>query len=57
MRLRTEKSAISQKRPRLDTVGFDTYTLPFALEGSFLSYRDYQELTIKEEIKGTEIKE
>jgi hypothetical protein len=42
MRLRTVKNAISQKRARLDTARFDTYTLPFALEGSFLSHQDYQ---------------
>lgn len=41
--LSDRKRVISGSTPRLDTSLFDTYTLPFALDGRNLGYRDYRE--------------
>jgi hypothetical protein len=42
------KRVIADGAPRLDTALFDTYTLPFALDGCHLGYRDYRKAIIKE---------
>lgn len=56
IRFRTNKTAIFRGCACLDRALSDTYTLPFAPDGSNLGYPDYQEPTIREEIKGTEIR-